>query len=431
MYDLFLTNVYVIIFYIFKREAQTVKHSIKFTDGKLKVMQVSDLQDTKRTCVDTLRFIDAALEKEKPDIIVLTGDQLDVVGIWGEGEVNRQNVRRAIKGLFSVFEKHGIPYALTFGNHDGETGVSVEEQAKIYAELKHCIGFEDLNDGRPCAGTFNIPVLSSDRERTVLNFYMMDTHNTKEDRAYKGLYDDQLEWYEKKSDELGRVPSMVFQHIAPDQVYELLTEVKKGTKGALPAYGKRGGEYFVLNGEKIKSMHSYGETPSVTHENNREFSLMKERGDVIGIFFGHDHYNGFIGNTQGMDLGYCPGAGYNTYGLKNRAVRIFEFDENDVRNYNSYIVEYKDCCKKSETAPIRNFLYCHAPSCRGMAKSFAAKCVAILLGIALLFVLLGFIISGRFVLGLLTGLAVGGAIYGVISLIYNSVLRKKLLGKGE
>lgn len=402
---------------------------IRFNNGRLKVMQVSDLQDTKSTCVDTLRFIDSAIDRVKPDLILLTGDQLDVVGLWGKDKArNRQNVRRAIKGLFSVFEKHGVPYALTFGNHDGETGTDVEAQAEIYAELKSCIGFENLNDGRPDAGTFNIPVLASEGESTALNFYMMDTHNTKQDGFYKGLSDEQLEWYEKKSDELNKVPSMVFQHIPPDEVYDLLTEVKKGVNGGLPAFGTRKGRYFVLNAAKIKSKHSYGETPSTIHRDNREFSLMQERGDVFGIFFGHDHYNGFVGDVQGIDLGYCPGAGYNTYGLKNRAVRVFEFEEADVRNYKTYIVDYKDCCRKSETAPIKNYIYCHAPSSTDAAKPFALKCLGILAAIAVVMLLLSMISYGIFLKNLVTGLAAGGAVYAVISFVYNIYLRKKLIG---
>lgn len=400
---------------------------IKFNNGRLKVMQISDLQDTKKTTVDTLRFIDSALTKEKPDFIVMTGDQLDVVGMWGKGEKIAANVRKAITGLFSVFEKHAIPYALTFGNHDGETGMPVEEQAKIYAELRSCISFKELNDGRPDEGTFNVPIFSSDGESVAMNFFFMDCHNIKSRAGYEGPNQAQLDWYEETSDKLGRVPSAVFQHVPPTEIYELFEEVPKGTKKSLPAYGIRTGKFFKLK-DGIKHFYSFGETPSVLNANNKEFELMRERGDVFGIFFGHDHYNGFIGNVRGIDLGYCPGAGYNTYGLKNRAVRIFEFNENDIKNYNTYIVDYSDCCKKSETAPIRNFFYCHAPSCQGMAKPFAMKCVAILLAVILAFVLIGVFISAAFVKMFLVSMTVGLLIYGAVAWIYNTVLRRKLIG---
>ena len=41
----------------------------------------------------------------KPDLIVFTGDQLDVVDLWGKGrEMPKKNVEKAINRLFSVFE---------------------------------------------------------------------------------------------------------------------------------------------------------------------------------------------------------------------------------------------------------------------------------------------------------------------------------------
>ncbi|MCQ2484317.1 MAG: metallophosphoesterase [Clostridia bacterium] len=393
-------------------------------------MQISDLQDTRLTAVDTLRFIDGALSAEKPDLIILTGDQLDVVGLWNKGnkEKNLQNVRKAIINLFSVFEKHGIPYALTFGNHDTETGVDASAQAEIYSTLKSCICFDDLNDGRPDAGTFNIPVYSSDGSGIALNFFMLDCHNSKTGGEYDGPNEEQLKWFKNISESLENVPSMVFQHIPPGEIYELMTEFDKRTKNALPAFGSRKGKYYKLN-EKVTFCEYYGETPSVISDTNREFETMKEQGNVFGIFFGHDHYNGFAGNVRGIDLGYCPGAGYNTYGLKNRAVRIFEFDENNVKKYSTRIVDYSDCCKKNETAPIKNFLYCHSPSCTGMAGRFAVKCLAIIAAVIIALTLLDNYVSHILVSTFLTGLTVGLIAYGIVSITYNAILRRKLTQK--
>ena len=106
--------------------------------------------------------MDAAVKKIKPDLIVFTGDQLDVVDLWGKGERCRKNVEKAINRLFSVFESFDIPFVLTFGNHDRETGLPNDEQAKMYAKMKNCICFDDVNDGRPDAGTFNVPIMSSE-----------------------------------------------------------------------------------------------------------------------------------------------------------------------------------------------------------------------------------------------------------------------------
>ena len=164
----------------------SMRKQIKFNNGHLKVLQISDLQDNRFTCVDTLRFMEAAVKKIKPDLIVFTGDQLDVVDLWGKGERCRKNVEKAINRLFSVFESFDIPFVLTFGNHDRETGLPNDEQAKMYAKMKNCICFDDVNDGRPDAGTFNVPIMSSDGSRTAMNISVFDT-GSKTNGVYGGV----------------------------------------------------------------------------------------------------------------------------------------------------------------------------------------------------------------------------------------------------
>ena len=251
----------------------SMRKQIKFNNGHLKVLQISDLQDNRFTCVDTLRFMEAAVKKIKPDLIVFTGDQLDVVDLWGKGERCRKNVEKAINRLFSVFESFDIPFVLTFGNHDRETGLPNEEQAKIYAKMKNCICFDDVNDGRPDAGTFNVPIMSSDGSRTAMNIYVFDT-GSKTNGVYGGVRKEQLEWLDKTSREVN-ADSIVFQHIPVDEIYELLEKVPKGTEGAEPAYGNRKGEYYRRM-DGIKFMGEYGETPAALHF-SRFFEMVSEK----------------------------------------------------------------------------------------------------------------------------------------------------------
>ena len=49
--------------------------------------------------------------------------------------------------------------------------------------------------------------------------------------------------------------------------------------------------------------------------NSGLFSAMLERGDVKGVFCGHDHVNTYCGNYYGILLGYAGNAGFGTYGL--------------------------------------------------------------------------------------------------------------------
>ncbi len=416
--------------------AMNLKSKIQFKNGKLKVLQISDLQDTKNTSVDTLNFVDDALEMIKPDFIIITGDQLDVVGLWGKGEKAKKNVEIAIRRLFSVIEKHSIPYVLTFGNHDRETGVSNEEQAEIYKTLKNCICFDNTDDGRPDVGTFNVPVMSSDGEKVALNFFVMDTHSKTKGVGFEGVNDEQLEWYRKKGEELKNenggeaVPSMVFQHIPVSNIMKLFKEVPKGTKGAQCDFVKNNKKYWILDKEKIFHNYSYGETPSMTL-GTKQFDAMKAQGDVFAMYFGHDHYNSFAGKVDGIDLGYCPGMGYNSYGTKHRACRVFEFDENDVKNYKTYSLNSKDCKSKTNAAPFKNAFSYWSPCNPSAAGPFAAKILSVLIPSVVALVLVYKFVSADFVKGFLFGLVSGALLYGVISYIANKIIRNKLTENDE
>src|SRR5699024_5789577 len=60
---------------------------------------------------------------------------------------------------------------------------------------------------------------------------------------------------------------------------------------------------------------------------------MMHRGDVKGLFVGHDHVNTYAGDYYGIQLGYAPSTGFGTYGLGGaeehhlRGARVFRLDE--------------------------------------------------------------------------------------------------------
>lgn len=411
--------------------------TLKFNkNGKFRILQISDLQDTKATSVDTLHFLEAAIPALKPDLIVLTGDQLDVVGVWGKGEALKKNVRKALEGIMAPIRASGIPFLVTFGNHDCQTGMPNDEQVKIYAEMKNCICFDDLNDGRPDAATYNQLIMSSDGTKPAMNIYMVDSNSAHPTAVggYDRVHDNQIEWCTKKSEELkasngGKaIPSILFQHIPVCEIYEILKEAPKGTEGALPAFRSRKGKYFALDDEIVWQRGTFGETPSVPDEANPQFEEIRKQGDVFAMYFGHDHYNSFVGKYKGIDLGYCPGAGYNSYGLNPRGMRLFDFDEKDVANYETKVIRVNDFYKKPLYQPVKNFVYINAPSSLDAAIPFILKVLPVLIA-----VIAASIILGKFfptAVGIFwLAVAAFAAGYGVYSLFRNSVERKKLLSK--
>lgn len=146
------------------------------SDGKFKIMQITDIQEIPKVSPDTLKLINAALENEKPDLAVFTGDQIKGYGVSykGRGDELTENVAETVRTLLKPVTDRHIPFAVTFGNHDRQVGISNEEQfEKIYKALPGCIG--EQAEGIDGGGTYNIPILSSDGKRTAFHIYLFDS----------------------------------------------------------------------------------------------------------------------------------------------------------------------------------------------------------------------------------------------------------------
>ena len=108
--------------------------NLEFTDGKFKIMQIADTQEIPAVSPDTIKLISAALDKEKPDLVVFTGDQIKGYSSFFMGEKGKAKVISTIKALIKPLEDRSIPFTMTFGNHDGEAALGNNEQFEIYKE---------------------------------------------------------------------------------------------------------------------------------------------------------------------------------------------------------------------------------------------------------------------------------------------------------
>ena len=101
-------------------------------NGKFKIMQLADIQEIPNVSVDTVKLIDRALEEENPDLVVLTGDQIKGYGMsYGKKSGNKkQEVFDVLSKILEPVTKRGIPYAVTFGNHDN---VAATSETSIFA----------------------------------------------------------------------------------------------------------------------------------------------------------------------------------------------------------------------------------------------------------------------------------------------------------
>ena len=284
---------------------------LKFNDGKFKIMHLTDTQDVYPASKTMLSFIDASIKQYQPDIVILGGDNT-----VGPAETKDE----AIKELTSVFVKNEVYFSLVFGNHDREQGVSNDELLALYQKHggEYCLAYDAVPELHG-AGTHNLPVYSSDGSKIIFNLWMFDSgsgvYNEAGERlGYDCVTEDQIKWYESVSSELEKeskvkIPSLAFQHILVGDVYDALFHETAVEAGELTR-SFNGKIYSCL--PKTENFDGFlFEYPCPGYYNFGQFDSMVARGDVIGIFSGHDHVNTFETELKGIKIVNTPGATYH------------------------------------------------------------------------------------------------------------------------
>lgn len=322
---------------------------LSFKDGKFRILMIADTQEGKNVSSDTLKLINASLDESKPDLVVYSGDQ-----IWGKHSFkgNKDEVKRVLSELTKPVAQRGIPFAVCFGNHDRQVGVSNEEQFEIYKSLDGFIGETTPDiDG---VGNYCYEIMEGDEPKYLL--YLIDSHSNLK-VGYDNVHKNQIDWYRKTRDsyeqKFGKlVPSVVIQHIPICEVFELLTKVKRTKRGAVRGFRTHEGQYFVLNKDRTQPNDFMKESPADPQVNSGEFEAMTEKGEVKGIYFGHDHNCSYHGDIDGVDVGYTQGCGFNVYGPGlDRGTRVIDLFSNG--NIKTFDLRYRDIVGKKVDHPIK------------------------------------------------------------------------------
>ena len=318
-------------------------------DGSFRVLAISDFQDIDVCSPKSADFLERILDYTQPDLVVLCGDQLSDSFTLA----TPLRIKTALSNILEPINSRQIPFLFTFGNHDHDNNniLSSARQAEIYKSFGYCFAESDGCD----PGTYNKLVWSSDGSSPTLNIYMMDTNNTSKEAGGKwdGVHPEQVAWYKAKSDGLRQlnggsaVPSVLFQHIPVKEIYQLLTVVPEGTPGAYTKPTAGLDSYYVLDpGRMTSAVWQMGEAPGseILTRTTGQYEAWLEKGDIIGAFFGHDHVNVFVGQTDdGISLGYVGGFGFAAYGSGDeRSATLLTFSEADVENYTVENLRYCD-----------------------------------------------------------------------------------------
>ncbi len=331
--------------------ANAESSELKFgSDGKFTILQISDPQDDHNPAYDLVEFLKLSVDETNPDLIIFTGDivedsRIGDIGIddepFREGvevdsyEQTLANVTEACKAVFGYAEKKGIPFAVSQGNNDYNSGVTNEDWLKIYNTYKNSLTVDESSDkdGRI---DFNLEIKSSDGKKTVFNIWMSDNGDGT-------VNEEQLAWYKSESAALREanggepVPSILFQHVPIDDMGNLFEECNFWDEGA--SIGDDG-KCYRLNQEIASGYHAGAMIPGSTSE---QFKAWKECGDVLGAYFGHWHTEGYTGTWDGIELGFtygCEFAKPGPYGI-----RVFTLYEDDIKNFDNVLYTYEGSVK--------------------------------------------------------------------------------------
>lgn len=322
-------------------------------DGKFRIMQISDMQDFFPMKTITKNVIKKALDTYPVDLIVLTGDNISSTSVV------KPYAALAINEFMSIYEKYGIPVVMVYGNHDDErTTADKAFQMSVYERYKCFIGCAGEDFGESNLGTYYVPIYSStDKNKMVNNIWMIDsgTYNEENDLGgYGCVTKKQIEWYKSTSEKLERengrkIPSLMFQHIVVPEIWDALDEHDEQVEGSV---GHSGKFYTLPEGAK----GTLGETPCPPNYTNGQFDAVLERGDVMAMFFGHDHVNTYEVSYKGVDLCNTPGVGFRSYNSIDEGVRLITLDENEPDTYETEVVSYFDLFDENDEVAYNQFM---------------------------------------------------------------------------
>ena len=176
-------------------------------NGKFRMMQLTDPQGEFPLEEPVKQLIRQGIQKYRPSLIILTGDNTACYNKHGEFE-------QAVSEFMNIFVEEQVPHAITFGNHDSERKgpefYTRQEQYDLYKKLggEFFVDFDIAELSGVGSGV--IPLFTAEGDTPCFNLIVMDSGDYAPHGGYNGCRTDQLRWYEENA---GTLPCLWFQHI--------------------------------------------------------------------------------------------------------------------------------------------------------------------------------------------------------------------------
>ena len=287
------------------------QNTLRFKKGLFKIVQITDLHYKLgvKASEQGLACVREMVQTEKPDLVVVTGDI-----------IYSAPADSTLSVVLKTFAQLGVPFCMTFGNHDYDFKTPAVALYNQMQTTPNCV--MPVLQGKNT--DYSLPILSSNGKRTAAVLYCIDTHNKPAIGGiggYQWISHNQITWYRQRSMVYKQknggkpVPSLAFLHIP-------LPEFNYATDNTqCPMYGSR-----------LEKAYS----PSI---NSGMFASIKEMGDIMGVFCGHDHDNDYAVSYFNVLLAHGRFSGGNTeYNHLTRGARVIVLKEGK-REFDTWIRE--------------------------------------------------------------------------------------------
>ena len=287
------------------------QNTLRFKKGLFKIVQITDLHYKLgvKASEQGLACVREMVQTEKPDLVVVTGDI-----------IYSAPADSTLSVVLKTFAQLGVPFCMTFGNHDYDFKTPAVALYNQMQKTPNCV--MPVLQGKNT--DYSLPIQSSNGKRTAAVLYCIDTHNKPAIGGiggYQWISHNQITWYRQRSMVYKQknggkpVPSLAFLHIP-------LPEFNYATANTqCPMYGSR-----------LEKAYS----PSL---NSGMFASIKEMGDIMGVFCGHDHDNDYAVSYFNVLLAHGRFSGGNTeYNHLKRGARVIVLKEGK-REFDTWIRE--------------------------------------------------------------------------------------------
>ncbi len=276
--------------------SETKKSAVpEYRDG-FNILQFSDIHWSTSTQIGDsengqARYIkklvaEATKHSGKVDLIEVTGDTFMLSNA------------NAVTSFIETMESMGIPYAMTWGNHDRQGTYNSNWLLTQFKNAEHCLFVEVKNDDLNGSSNY---VINLDKDgETKWQLFHFDSGASYRDGAddifltYEYVTQNQIDWLSASHKD--GVPSLAYYHIAQKDHATIFNNVKKGVEG----YSAKFFKYEGIGHSKAEGIPS--------------LQAAFAANNVKGAFAGHVHSNDMtITTPEGTVFGFGVKTGTELY----------------------------------------------------------------------------------------------------------------------